>query len=118
MDDYTQEQRQCYGPYQAGNGVAAHADPLAAYLDLSHLLDGDPQGFVARMRGGDPRDRYEAVKRVEAAARQVFGLAPFDPQTGGGMQLPDVLAVFKDFCVWLGALKKNGAAAAGSPSPG
>lgn len=114
MDDpiYSPQEREIFGPYWNG-AVMRHADPLAAHVQLAHALDGEPGAWLVRARSPNEPERFEALTRVEQAAREVFGMVPFDPETGGGAQLADCLSVFKAFTDWV---KKNGRNTPDSPT--
>jgi hypothetical protein len=84
------------------------ADPVRLYRKLNHLCDGDVNKVWADVYAGvtdegeDPMQepiRYQAEEKLLAAAREAFGLAPFNEETGEGAD---------DDCCWL-ALKTFGA---------
>jgi hypothetical protein len=121
-----------FGPYWNGR-AEVWGDPFALHEDLVHALDGDPnrvlaeaeadrlpprehfateeeyQEVVARVALAEPM-AYRAKKLLVAAVRQVFGMAPFDPQTGEGATAKQCRKVLEDFVRYEQDCKKKAGA--------
>jgi len=126
---YTDLERRVFGPY--GNGrEQVYGDPDAILRRLLHCLDGDPNRFLrdyladrlfdeaGNETGRDPQKEalaFAATERLLDAARDAFGLVPFDPVTGQGVTERQALGVLFGFVDYLDGLKKKRAAPPISP---
>ena len=113
---FTPEQRQIFGPYF--NGVQpVYGDPLCLYRRLVHALDGEPGRYLRGLKDAVEDVRFEAAEKLIAAARSVFGLVPFQPDTGQGTLDREALTVLRQFILWRDEQKKNGPMKSTLPTP-
>jgi len=106
-------------------------DPLEIHDRLTDLLDGDPEHALQLARppglkdadgkelpgNPDPRSRYEAKRRLDAAVVTAFELIPFDRTTGNGANRLQRATALSSFCSWMEANRKKNDASPTSPGP-
>lgn len=114
---YTDKERQIFGPYDLGDGRQVYGDPFRLNRQLVHLLDGSPGTVLRALKSAEEPVRFEATEKIVDAARQVFGLVPFNPADGSGALDTDALALARRFIEWVDAVKKNSATTPTSPPP-
>jgi hypothetical protein len=93
-----------------------HVDPLRAYRRLVRALAGEQDAVIERARSDDPLAATGAKERLADAAREAFGLEPFDPATGQGTLDAEAEALLYDFLGWLQS--KKGSPPTSPTSPG
>lgn len=110
---YTDADKKVF-PYFDGRGNV-FGDPLRIWRRLNHMLEGDPNKFLAAAKDPSPEAAFEAKERVLEATRYAFEM-PFDSKTGEGATEADCEAALNAFEAFLGK-KKVSAATTPTSSP-
>lgn len=104
---FDDKERLIFGPYSNGARDGVYADPQAVYRRLVYALGGDPNSVLEQHRSAEPTVKFQATTRLVEASQFAFGLAPFDPNTGGGCLESHCLRILQDYLDWVDK-KKDG----------
>ena len=104
---YTEEERFIFRYYAGAEAGPRFADPLEALDRLVIATGAGLNDLIEQWNGEAPAPEAQAKLELAAAAREVFGLEPFDPQTGQGTTHGHALAVLREFLEFLDTSKKK-----------
>jgi len=99
--------RAIFGPIFNGQ-EQVFVDPLKVYRRLVYLTEGKGEELIKAAKSLDLAVSFPAKEKLIEATTQAFELAPFDPQTGLGMQEEDVWAILNAFLDWVAKKKVSG----------
>lgn len=124
---FTDDEKRIFRYWAGPTTGPVAADPYELLRDMTIAMQGSINGVLAEWRCEDEVASAIAEKRLVEAARNAFGMDPFDrtdPHGKGGATSSEVLKTLLDFLQFLGQ-KKSGPSATptqptGSPasSPG
>ena len=102
---FTDEERMVFAYTTPSRAVKA--DPQAVYVGLTRALGGNPQAVLDAASSENLPAAIDAEEQMVAAARQTFGMDPFDPETGAGATGAMCLRVLDEFLLFCNGEKKN-----------
>lgn len=84
------------------------ADPLLVFRQMIGHPRFDLEKHSEWLRIEDVKIQMEAVEITVDAMRSIFGLQPWNEETGRGVTDREVLGILSDFIIYTANLKKNG----------
>lgn len=92
------------------------ADPFWADREMAVALGGEPLAAVVEQAKGEGAPGLAALRRLDGAVRQAFGLAP-QGDDGSGPTAATAFRVLREYCRWRDEVKKKAGRTPSSSPP-